>query len=81
MIPYLDYREAKRRLANAKETIELMGGESECPDMVLGQRDYLELEVEYFRQINGRFNKGLLITLALCVIMVVLHRYGVMYVQ
>lgn len=80
MIPYLDYREAKKRLANAKETIELMGGESECPDMVLGQRDYLELEVEYFRQISGRFNIGLLFTLVMCVIMVVLHHYGVLNV-
>jgi len=80
MIPYLDYREAKKRLDNAKETIELMGGESECPDMVLGQRDYLELEVEYFRIINGRFNVGLLIGALLCVILYVLRYYGVMNV-
>jgi hypothetical protein len=77
MIPYLDYREAKQRLANAKETIELMGGESECPDMVLGQRDYLELEVEYFRERNGKFNLGLLIGGIISVIIVVLYRYGV----
>jgi len=80
MIPYLDYREAKQRLANAKETIELMGGESECPDMVLGQRDYLELEVEYFRQVNGRFNLGMLLGGIICVIIAVLYRYGVLNV-
>ena len=80
MLPYFDYREAKNRLKMAKETIELMGGESECPPMVLGQRDYLELEVEYFRQINGRFNIGLLITLVMCVIIVVLYHYGLNYV-
>jgi len=80
MIPYLDYREAKQRLANAKETIELMGGESECPDMVLGQRDYLELEVEYFRERNGKYNLGLLIGGIISVIIVVLYRYGVLNV-
>jgi len=80
MIPYLDYLEAKKRLANAKETIELMGGESECPDMVLGQRDYLELEVEYFRERNGKYNLGLLIGGIISVIIVVLHRYGVLNV-
>ena len=80
MIPYFDYREAKQRLANAKETIELMGGESECPDMVLGQRDYLELEVEYFRERNGKYNLGLLIGGIISVIIVVLYRYGVLNV-
>ena len=80
MIPYFDYLEAKRRLANAKETIELMGGESECPDMVLGQRDYLELEVEYFRERNGKYNLGLLIGGIISVIIVVLYRYGVLNV-
>lgn len=80
MIPYFDYLEAKRRLANAKETIALMGGESECPDMVLGQRDYLELEVEYFRERNGKYNLGLLIGGIISVIIVVLYRYGVLNV-
>ena len=80
MIPYFDYREAKQRLANARETIELMGGESECPDMVLGQRDYLELEVEYFRERNGKYNLGLLIGGIISVIIVVLYRYGVLNV-
>jgi hypothetical protein len=80
MIPYFDYLEAKKRLANARETIELMGGESECPDMLLGQRDYLELEVEYFRERNGKYNLGLLIGGIISVIIVVLHRYGVLNV-
>jgi len=57
-----------------------MGGESECPDMVLGQRDYLELEVEYFRERNGKYNLGLLIGGIISVIIVVLHRYGVLNV-
>jgi len=80
MIPYFDYLEAKKRLDNARETIELMGGESECPDMVLGQRDYLELEVEYFRERNGKYNLGLLIGGIISVIIVVLYRYGVLNV-
>jgi hypothetical protein len=80
MIPYFDYLEAKKRLANAKETIDLMGGESECPDMLLGQRDYLELEVEYFCERNGKYNLGLLIGGIISVIIVVLYHYGVLNV-
>jgi hypothetical protein len=55
MIPYFDYLDAKNRLKLAKETIELMGGEDECPPMVLGQRDYLELEVEYHQLQSKKF--------------------------
>ena len=62
MIPYFDYLEAKNRLKLAKETIELMGGEDECPPMVLGQRDYIELEVEYFHLQSKKFTMFVVLT-------------------
>ena len=77
MLPYLDYLEAKKRLKLARETIDMMGGEDECPPMVLGQRDYLELEVEYFRERNGKYNLGLLIVGIISVIIVLLFTHGV----
>jgi hypothetical protein len=80
MLPYLDYLEAKKRLKLAKETIDMMGGEDECPPMVLGQRDYLELEVEYFRERNGKYNIGLLIGGIISVIIVLLFTHGVINV-
>lgn len=80
MIPYFDYREAKNRLKLAKETIELMGGEDECPPMVLGQRDYIELEVDYYRLRSLKFTVLCLFTVVICVIIYVLHRYGVLNV-
>ena len=33
-----------------EQTVEMMGGEDECQPMILGQRDYLILEVEYFTE-------------------------------
>ena len=63
MIPYFDYLDAKNRLKLAKETIELMGGEDECPPMVLGQRDYLELEVEYHQLQSKKFTMLAVLTI------------------
>ena len=63
MLPYFDYLEAKNRLKLAKETIELMGGEDECPPMVLGQRDYIELEVEYFQSQSKKFTVWAVLTI------------------
>lgn len=63
MLPYFDYLEAKNRLKLAKETIELMGGEDECPPMVLGQRDYIELEVEYHQQQSKKFTMFAVLTI------------------
>lgn len=77
MIPYFDYIDAKRRLKLAKETILMMGGEDDCQPMLLGQRDYLELEVEYHREQSIKFTVGCLFTAGVCVTMYFLHRYGV----
>jgi len=60
MLPYYYLYEAKQRLAHAKKTIVLMGGEDECQAMLLGQRDMLELEVEYYQSQSKKFTIGLL---------------------
>lgn len=77
MIAYYYLYEAKKRLANAKETIEMMGGEDECQPMLLGQRDMLELEVEYYQKISRFFTIGLLTFGAVSVILYVLYSKGI----
>ena len=77
MLAYYYLYEAKQRLANAKETIEMMGGENECQPMLLGQRDMLELEVEYYRKTSRFFTIGLLTFAVVSVIMYVLYVNGV----
>jgi len=68
---------AKLRLANAKKTIELMGGENECQPMLLGQRDMLELEVEYYQKVSWFFTIGLLTFAVAFVILYLLYVNGV----
>ena len=41
--------EAKRRLRASEDFIDLYGGEKECDNMILAQRDFIRLEVEYHR--------------------------------
>jgi hypothetical protein len=77
MISYYYLYEAKQRLANAKETIELMGGEDECQPMLLGQRDMLELEVSYYRKVSWFFTIGLLTFGVVSVILGVLYYKGI----
>lgn len=74
MTPYYALYEAKRRLVMTKETIDMMGGENECPAMVLGQRDMLELEVDYYRG-RVKITTFWLTILTFCVTMVILHYY------
>ena len=57
---YYYLREAKLRLENAKQAIDMMGGEDECQPMLLGQRDMLELEVDYYRKESRKFTISLL---------------------
>lgn len=80
MIAYYYLYEAKKRLANAKETIEMMGGEDECQPMLLGQRDMLELEVEYYQKTSRFFTIGLLTFAVASVILYVLYVNGVINV-
>lgn len=80
MIPYYYLREAKKRLANAIKTIDMMGGEDECQPMLLGQRDMLELEVEYYREKSVRYTIFLLTLVVFCVTLYILHNNGVINV-
>jgi len=77
MIPYYYLHEAKQRLVNAKKTIELMGGEDECQPMLLGQRDMLELEVEYYQQSSKKFTIISLTIVSIGVILYLLYVNGV----
>lgn len=72
MLSIINFFSAKARLKESKKTIDMMGGEDECQPMVLAQRDYLELEVEYYRKksvING------VILLTLSIIAVIIYYY------
>jgi hypothetical protein len=78
MIPYYYLREAKLRLIGAKKAIDMMGGEDECQPMLLGQRDMLELEVEYYQEKSAKFTIFLLTLSVFCVTLYILHyHYGV----
>jgi hypothetical protein len=79
MIPYYYLYEAKARLANAIKTIELMGGENDCQPMLLGQKDMIELEVEYYREQSKKFTIILLTLVGICVIIGVLYLNGLLF--
>ena len=80
MIPQYYLYEAKQRLANAEKTIEMMGGEEDCQPMLLGQRDMLLLEVEYYRERSRTFTTILLTVYVIGVIMYLLYINGVIHV-
>jgi lipopolysaccharide export LptBFGC system permease protein LptF len=77
MLAYYYLYVAKLRLANAKQTIEMMGGEDECQPMLLGQRDMLELEVEYYQKLSWFFTIGLLTFAVASVILYILYSKGI----
>jgi lipopolysaccharide export LptBFGC system permease protein LptF len=77
MLSYYYLYVAKLRLANAKQTIEMMGGEDECQPMLLGQRDMLELEVEYYQKLSRFFTIGLLTFAVASVILYILYSKGI----
>lgn len=77
MLAYYYLYVAQLRLANAKKTIELMGGEKECQPMLLGQRDMLELEVEYYQKASWFFTIGLLTFSVAFVILYLLYSKGI----
>jgi lipopolysaccharide export LptBFGC system permease protein LptF len=77
MLAYYYLYVAKLRLANAKQTIEMMGGEDECQPMLLGQRDMLELEVAYYQKLSWFFTIGLLTFAVASVILYILYSKGI----
>lgn len=48
MISLIHYISACRRLKEAEKTVMMLGGERECQEMILGQRDMIKLEKEYY---------------------------------
>ena len=77
VLSYYYLYNAKQRLANAKQTIEMMGGEDECQPMLLGQRDMLKLEVEYYQKVSRFFTIGFLTFTLVSVIIYLLYVNGV----
>ncbi len=57
-----------------------MGGEDECQPMLLGQRDMLELEVEYYQQSSKKFTAITLTIVSIGVILYLLYTNGVINV-
>lgn len=80
MISFYNYYTAKKRLALAKETIQLMGGEYQCQPMLLGQRDMLELEVAYYKNESEKFTLIVLTFIVFAGIMGVLYMKGFIHV-
>ena len=75
----LNYFEAKNRLREAKKTILMMGGEDECQPMLLGQRDFLELEVDYYRDEMVSLGYKTLTIVCLCVILYFVNNFLRLY--
>ena len=55
MFSIINYVEAKRRLKQSAETIEMMGGPKECNEMVLAQHEMIRLEKNYYKDQSVRF--------------------------
>ena len=67
MLSIFHYYSAKERLAESKKTIHMMGGENECQPMLLGQRDFLKLEVEYYQEECFKSIAYLIVTIVIVV--------------
>jgi len=50
MLSIFHYFSAKERLVEHEKTIMMLGGESECQPMILAQRDFIKMELEYYRK-------------------------------
>jgi len=55
MLSIFHYWSAKERLAEHEKTIMMLGGESECQPMILAQRDMIELEMQYYKEMAQEF--------------------------
>ena len=68
MFSFIHYITAKKRLQESKKTIDMMGGEDDCQPMLLGQRDFLELEVLYHKKemILRGILYGIIIVVGIC---------------
>jgi hypothetical protein len=48
MISIIHYISACRRLKESEKTVMMMGGETECNEMILAQNEMIKLEKEYY---------------------------------
>jgi len=55
MLSIFHYWSAKERLAEHEKTIMMLGGESECQPMILAQKDMIELEMQYYKEMVQEF--------------------------
>ena len=74
MFSIMNYIEAKRRLELSTETIQMMGGEVECNQMLLAQHEMIQLELEYHKTV---FVNHLLIIGLIGVVSFVVLYFGV----
>lgn len=74
---FINYVSALRRLKEVNKTVYMMGGEEDCPTQIIAQRDMIQLEKEYYRDESLKFTIAILTTIAGCVIVYQLYRYGV----
>jgi hypothetical protein len=75
MFNLINYFQAKERLKESIKTIEMMGGEDECQPMLLGQRDFLMLEVDYYQDAFKTNCFYLLTATSICVILYFINNY------
>ena len=68
MISIIHYVSACRRLKESEKTVIMMGGERECNEMILGQRDMIKLEKEYYRDEVVKLALTLLVVIPIVVI-------------
>ena len=67
----MNYIEAKRRLELSTETIQMMGGEIECNQMLLAQHEMIQLELDYHKTVF--VNRILILGLVAIISFIVLY--------
>lgn len=75
MMSFIHYISAMRRLKELEKTVTLLKhdkySESDVPTMVLAQRDFVKLEVEYYKESVARLILLLIIIFSFALIFVV----------
>lgn len=73
MISIIHYISACRRLKESDKTIMMMGGESECNEMLLGQNEMIKLEKQYYHDEMIKLAIYTIIVLPLVIVFVSLY--------
>jgi 16S rRNA U1498 N3-methylase RsmE len=73
MISIIHYISACRRLKESDKTIMMMGGESECNEMILGQNEMIKLEKQYYHDEMIKLAIYIVIVLPLITVLVSLY--------